>query len=137
MYFSSELTALMAAILVSSSIASPLQHATPASTVKCNDPKTGVAPTCWTSLKVADYLTGWEKKNSPGTCKEGESWSTCFNALAASHTGEDCTEISSTKCEKFDPKLHYLSPQWYYGSYNTWCEYMLHHCITVDCIEPC
>ena len=123
MHFSSKLIALVATALFCSSTASPLQQATSSSTVKCNDAKTGVAASCWTSLKVADYMTSWQQKNFPNACKEGEAWSICFDRLAVSKAGQDCTEINSTKCEKFDPNQHYLSPQWYYGAYNTWCTF--------------
>ncbi|KAL8836924.1 MAG: hypothetical protein Q9170_002723 [Blastenia crenularia] len=41
-------------------------------------------------------------------------------SVDATHLDEDCRAINSTKCAAFDPKGHYLTPQWYYGSYNTW-----------------
>lgn len=120
MHFSHELVALAAITFFSSSIASPVAPAPqPSNRVNCDNPKTGVAASCWKSLKVADYLTSWEKKNF-GNCEEGQAWSTCFNIVAATLPGHDCLEINSAKCVEFDPKLHYLSPQWYYGSYNTW-----------------
>ncbi|KAL8636900.1 MAG: hypothetical protein Q9228_005763 [Teloschistes exilis] len=121
MYFSPKLIALVAATLFSSSsLASPLQSRQ-GPPVKCNDPKTGVDPKCWTALKVGDYMESWKAKNFPKSCKQGEAWSVCFDRLATSNVGQDCTTINSTTCEEFDPKFRYLSPQWYYGAYNTWC----------------
>ncbi|KAL9577958.1 MAG: hypothetical protein Q9212_006034, partial [Teloschistes hypoglaucus] len=120
MYLSPQLIALVAATLFSSSsLASPLQsQQTPP--VKCNDPKTGVDPKCWTTLKVANYMESWKAKNVPKSCKQGEAWSVCFDRLATSNVKQDCTTINSTTCKEFDPKFRYLSPQWYYGAYNTW-----------------
>ncbi|KAL8946774.1 MAG: hypothetical protein Q9222_006877 [Ikaeria aurantiellina] len=118
MHFSKELIALVAATLFSSSLASPLISR--ATAVNCSDPKTGVAPKCWNTLKVSDYMTNWKRLNFPTTCKEGEFWSTCFDRLATSNLKQDCTVLNSTNCAPFDPQFHYLSPQWYYGAHNTY-----------------
>lgn len=119
MYFSPQLIALVAAtIFSSSSLASPLQ--TPP--VNCKDLKTGIDPKCWTMLKVGDYMESWKALNVPKSCKKGEAWSICFDRLATSNLKQDCTTLNSTTCEEFDPKDTYLSPQWYYGAYNTWCK---------------
>ncbi|KAL8711169.1 MAG: hypothetical protein Q9220_004314 [cf. Caloplaca sp. 1 TL-2023] len=118
MFFSSELIALAATTLFTSSIASPLNPR--ATAVNCNDPKTGVAPNCWNTLKVSDYMTNWQKANFPTHCKEGESWSVCFDRLATSNLKQDCTVLNSSNCASFDPKFQYLAPQWFYGAHNTY-----------------
>ncbi|KAI4119194.1 MAG: hypothetical protein LQ345_000845 [Seirophora villosa] len=97
-------------------MASPIEARAP---IKCDDPKTGIAPFCWNSLKVGDYMEGWHKANVPKTCKKDEYWSVCFDRMATSNFKQDCTGITSS-CEELDPKIHYLSPQWYYGAFNTW-----------------
>ncbi|KAI4207819.1 MAG: hypothetical protein LQ346_000322 [Caloplaca aetnensis] len=95
----------------------------PLKILNCKDPKTGTGSRCWGELKVDHYLMQWKAKNVPATCKEGEAWSICFDRLATTNLKQDCTQINSTKCEPFDPESHYLSPQWYYGAFNTWCKY--------------
>ncbi|KAL9601510.1 MAG: hypothetical protein Q9219_002462 [cf. Caloplaca sp. 3 TL-2023] len=128
MQFSLEFIAFAAATLVTSSLASPVgqqqqQRRAPAPGINCNDVTTGVGPNCWTSLKVADYITTW-KVESSSTCEEGEAWSICFNNLVAMNgKGGDCTEINSTKCAKPEPSAPHTSAQGYYGSYNTWCKF--------------
>lgn len=121
MHFSHELIAFVAATLFSSSMASPIEARAP---IKCDDPKTGIAPFCWNSLKVGDYMESWHKANVPKTCKKDEYWSVCFDRMATSNFKQDCTGITSS-CEALDPKLHYLSPQWYYGAFNTWCKFQV------------
>ncbi|KAL8674040.1 MAG: hypothetical protein Q9168_001572 [Polycauliona sp. 1 TL-2023] len=131
MHFSTELIALVAASLVTSSIAVPVDTAeltrhyeppgngTPAGPVTCTDPMTGVDATCWDELKVASYL---EQDNALTQCqKDDAGWSTCFNALAQpGNTTQKCRAINSTICHEPDPALHYLSPQAFYGAYNSW-----------------
>ena len=132
MHFSTDLIAFVAATLVASSIAAPVENtilvgqgkpSTPAGPLKCTDPKTGTDPKCWNELKVDAYLKKWNHDNFPATCKKFTEWSTCFNVFAAPGNGpQNCTTINSNQCQKLDPAEHYLSPQWYYGSYNSWCK---------------
>ncbi|KAL8848355.1 MAG: hypothetical protein Q9221_006604 [Calogaya cf. arnoldii] len=130
MHFSTDLIAFVAATLVASSIAAPVENtilvgqgkpSTPAGPLKCTDPKTGTDPKCWNELKVDAYLKKWNHDNFPATCKKFTEWSTCFNVFAAPGNGpQNCTTINSNQCQKLDPAEHYLSPRWYYGSYNSW-----------------
>ncbi|KAL8969981.1 MAG: hypothetical protein Q9183_001739 [Haloplaca sp. 2 TL-2023] len=99
----------------------------PAQSVNCNDPKTGVSPACWESLAVGDYMMEWNKNNYaavPTTCQAGEEWNVCFNrfsfARTAQKTQQNCTGIASETCTPLDLGIKYLSPQWFYGSYNSW-----------------
>lgn len=123
MRYSSELAAVVAATLLTSSLAAPPPPVAVPSPVKCNDPTTGVTELCWDKLKAGDYIQRWANLNFPKTCKAGEAWSVCFDRLATNNLHQDCTAINSTKCAPFnDPIFHYLSPQWFYGAYNTWCK---------------
>ncbi|KAL8672104.1 MAG: hypothetical protein Q9168_003409 [Polycauliona sp. 1 TL-2023] len=118
MHFSQDLIAFVAATLFTSSLSSPVTLTKPH---HCNDYTTGPNTDCWNELKVDDYMTKWEASNYPTTCIKGDVWSTCFDRSATSNLKQDCTKINSTAtCTPFNPKEHYLSPQWYYGSYNTW-----------------
>ncbi|KAL9013451.1 MAG: hypothetical protein Q9173_001863 [Seirophora scorigena] len=86
MHFSHELIAFVAATLFSSSMASPIEARAP---IKCDDPKTGIVPFCWNSLKVGDYMERWHKANVPKTCKKDEYWSVCFDRMATSNPKQD------------------------------------------------
>lgn len=121
MHFSKGLIAFVAATLFTSSVAAPVEP--PIKTLNCSDPKTGTGSRCWDELNVANYLMLWKAKNVPNSCKEGEAWSICFDRLATTNHKQDCTQINSTECEPFDSEGHYLSPQWYYVAFNTWCQY--------------
>ncbi|KAL8657306.1 MAG: hypothetical protein Q9226_002040 [Calogaya cf. arnoldii] len=130
MHFSTDLIAFVAASLVASSIAAPVENtilvgqrkpSTPAGPLKCTDPKTGTDPKCWNELKVDEYLEKWHHLNFPATCKNSTEWSTCFNLFVGPGNGpQNCTTTNYEQCQKLDPAEHYLSPQWYYGSYNSW-----------------
>ncbi|KAI4281356.1 MAG: hypothetical protein L6R38_003751 [Xanthoria sp. 2 TBL-2021] len=77
-------------------------------------------PKCWNELKVDEYREEWHQKNLPAQCKDS-GWSTCFNDFAKPGNGpQNCTAINSEQCQHLNPRQHFLSPQWYYGSYNSW-----------------
>ncbi|KAI4253883.1 MAG: hypothetical protein L6R42_007409 [Xanthoria sp. 1 TBL-2021] len=129
MHFSTNLIAFVAASLVTSSIAAPVENttlvdqgrpSTPPAPLKCTDPKTGTSAKCWTEVKVDEYMEEWHRKNFPAQCKSSD-WSTCFNVFAKPGNGlQNCTAIDSEQCQQLNPRQHFLSPQWYYGSYNSW-----------------
>lgn len=133
MHFSTDLIAFVAATLVTSAIAVPLENTvlvgqrepyTPPAPFSCTDPKTGTDPTCWNELKVDEYLKKWHQKNFPAQCKGYTDWSTCFNLFAKPGKGpQNCTAINSDQCQQLNPTQHFLTPQWYYGSYNSWCKF--------------
>ncbi|KAI4112115.1 MAG: hypothetical protein LQ339_000123 [Xanthoria mediterranea] len=130
MHFSTDLIAFVAATLVTSAIAVPLENTvlvgqrepyTPPAPFSCTDLKTGTSPNCWNELKVDEYLKKWHQKNFPARCKGYTDWSTCFNLYAKPGKGpQNCTAINSDQCQQLNPTQHFLTPQWYYGSYNSW-----------------
>ncbi|KAL8856510.1 MAG: hypothetical protein Q9178_006909 [Gyalolechia marmorata] len=129
-HVSSELVAFVVATFVTSSLAAPTENSTivghrkpniPAGTLNCNDPKTGTSPECWNELKVDDYLNSWHELNPPASCRKFPYWTSCFNPFSRQRNGpQDCIRINSKQCLRLDIAGHYLSPQWFYGSYNSW-----------------
>lgn len=80
----------------------------------CSDPDEPVAPTCWTSLKVADYLNDWIKTthicgpsdtNGVGCCVEEEPWTTCFIRLSTGYAGDFCDSIGGNYCQNVPKNL--------------------------------
>lgn len=79
MHLSTNLIAFVAASLVTSSIAAPVENtilvgqgrpSTPPAPLKCTDPKTGTSPKCWNELKVDEYMEEWHQKIFPAQCKK-------------------------------------------------------------------
>ncbi|KAI4248802.1 MAG: hypothetical protein L6R40_000813 [Gallowayella cf. fulva] len=102
-------------------MASPVVQTSHPRPLDCKVPKTGIASKCWGELKADQYMQRWAKLNYPKTCKKGDDFSTCFNRLAAPGNGpQNCTSLASKHCNKLNPSQHFLSPQWFYGSYNSW-----------------
>ncbi|KAL8755580.1 MAG: hypothetical protein Q9199_003546 [Rusavskia elegans] len=73
MHFSTKLITFVAASLLTSSIAAPVENttlvgpgrpSTPPAPLKCTDPKTGTSPKCWTEVKVDEYMEEWHQKIS-------------------------------------------------------------------------
>ncbi|KAL9578835.1 MAG: hypothetical protein Q9212_005468 [Teloschistes hypoglaucus] len=84
----------------------------------CSDPDEPVTASCWTSLKVADYLNNWNKTthicgesdtNGVGCCVPDEPWTTCFIRLSTGYAGDSCTNLWGNYCRnvplKLDPDL--------------------------------
>ncbi|KAL9581255.1 MAG: hypothetical protein Q9203_005971 [Teloschistes exilis] len=84
----------------------------------CSDPDVPVTPSCWTSLKVADYLNNWKKTtrvcsegdpNGIGCCVPEEPWTTCFIRLSTGYAGDSCTDLWGNYCKnvprQLDPDL--------------------------------
>lgn len=82
----------------------------------CSDPGEPVTPSCWTSLKVADYLNNWKKTtrvcgesdtNGVGCCVKEEPWSTCFIRLSTGFAGDSCTGLwGDTYCRIVPTELN-------------------------------
>ncbi|KAL8662970.1 MAG: hypothetical protein Q9202_004293 [Teloschistes flavicans] len=80
----------------------------------CSDPDEPVTPTCWTSLKVADYLNNWNKTthicgsrdtNGVGCCVEEEPWTTCFIRLSTGYAGDSCDNLGGNYCQNVPKNL--------------------------------
>lgn len=80
-------------------------------TVNCTSAHAALDATCWQTLNVTEWITGWEA--SIGTCKTDneddcclstEVWSTCFLRINQMASGSDCREINSNTCS-FTPDL--------------------------------
>lgn len=82
------------------------------SKASCNDLTNELSSSCWNTLQIDDYLTGW-RKSIPDCAVSGgagsdccffatEPWSTCFLRLATGSAGSDCSVLSQFSC---NPKL--------------------------------
>ncbi|KAL8693449.1 MAG: hypothetical protein Q9218_001720 [Villophora microphyllina] len=122
-------TALLALLSSASVLAAPLESASNPGLLlsrdavalkpsNCSDFKEPVAPSCWTSLKVADFLNSWNQTtrqcgekdpNGVGCCVEEEPWTTCFIRLSTGYAGDSCTSLGGTYCrnvpKELDPDL--------------------------------
>lgn len=84
----------------------------------CSNPDELVTPSCWDTLKVADYLNEWNKTtricgesdtNGVGCCVKEEPWTTCFIRLSTGYAGDSCTSLWGNYCKnvprELDPDL--------------------------------
>lgn len=126
MHYNTQNKALAALSLLSNVSASPLHPRT----VDCNNPSTGVDASCWTTLKMVNYINGFGNNNDdcsaqPGLWQTGsadmEPFSQCllsaagvfdYAACSLAGTGPDaqnnCTAPADTA----------KKPEVYYGAYN-------------------
>ena len=109
------LAALSAFLLASSVTAVPFElpssspQLNPRATAApiCSSDRRAADPSCWTTLKIADYLTTWSKttpscseNNGDGSdcCEAAEPFSTCFLRLASGAAGYQCDRLNSNFC---------------------------------------
>lgn len=79
MHSSQQLVALVAVILSTVSLTSPVQIL--GKNIGYNGPKAVMSPYSWDELKFDHYLTSWKAKNFPAYCKKDEAWSICFRPI--------------------------------------------------------
>ena len=89
--------------------------------VNCEDEKANFDASCWDTLKLTDWLTGWNaytpictddrsdpRMDGSGCCRQDEGWARCFLRLARGTNDQDCTVINDQKCAsdiEVDPSL--------------------------------
>ena len=96
------ISSTFSALLIGSFVvAVPLD--TPGYTVNCIDEAAITDPSCWNSLKVADYLASWSRttpnctdinRSDVNCCMNNESWSTCFVRLGTGSAGYSCDSMN-------------------------------------------
>lgn len=70
----------------------PLQPRQPKDDL-CTDPSANLAPECWNSLNVSDFLHAWLPSDPP--CQPGEWWATCFIRIGSTKDAVGCTNVES------------------------------------------
>ncbi|KAI4226793.1 MAG: hypothetical protein L6R40_008243 [Gallowayella cf. fulva] len=56
-------------------------------------PSANLAPECWNSLNVSDFLHAWLPSDPP--CQPGEWWATCFIRIGSTKDAVGCTNVES------------------------------------------
>ncbi|KAI9678359.1 MAG: hypothetical protein M1817_006306 [Caeruleum heppii] len=118
----SSLISALAFAAIHACTAAPVQELSPPvnverrASVDCRNTSTGIDPSCWKTLGMAEWLRNWQATEST-KCQQDEGFSGCFlrmNKLS----GTDCTVINQQSCgSDITNDLDPAQPEVFYALY--------------------